>query len=54
MPLTVLDYTLKDLERPYGGTTLMTWRPSVGISSEKMTFWCHSGLLQKLLAFSGC
>ncbi|KAG4169924.1 hypothetical protein ERO13_A12G112501v2 [Gossypium hirsutum] len=25
-------------ERPYGGATLVTWRPSVGISREKLTF----------------
>ncbi|TYJ03399.1 hypothetical protein E1A91_A12G024900v1 [Gossypium mustelinum] len=43
-----------DLERPYGGATLVTWKPSVAISRERLTFWCHSGLLQKLLAFSGC
>ncbi|TYJ03693.1 hypothetical protein E1A91_A12G045800v1 [Gossypium mustelinum] len=34
--------------------TLVTWRPSVGSSRERLTFCCPSGLLQKLLAFSDC
>ncbi|TYG89686.1 hypothetical protein ES288_A12G119900v1 [Gossypium darwinii] len=41
-------------ERPYRGATLVTWRLNVKNFYERLTFWCHSGLLQKLLAFSGC